>query len=62
MLKVHRTMKKFKIQSFLQKNLFKKNILNKLLSKFFTFFNVFKSPWKFSLNQFRKKNPKSLTV
>jgi len=52
-------MKKFKIQSFLQKNLFKKNILNKLLSKFFTFFNVFKSPWKFSLNQFRKKNIES---
>ena len=49
-------MKKFKIQSFLQKNFFKKNILNKMLSKFFTFFNTTKGTWKISLNQFKKKN------
>ena len=49
-------MKKFKIQSFLQKNFFKKNILNKLFSKFFSFFNVPKGTWKISFNQFSKKN------
>ena len=49
-------MKKFKIQSFLQKNFFKKNILNKTFSKFFTFFNMPKGPWKLSSNQFKKKN------
>ena len=49
-------MKKLKIQSFLQKTLFKKNILNKPFSKFFNLFNVPKSPWKFGLNQIRKKN------
>ena len=49
-------MKKFKIQSFLQKNLFKKNILSKLFSKFFTLFNMPKSTWKISFNQFKKKN------
>ena len=49
-------MKKFKIQSFLQKNFFKKNILNKLFSKFFTLFNMPKSTWKISFNQFKKKN------
>ena len=49
-------MKKFKIQSFLQKNLFKKNILIKMFSKFFTLFNMPKSTWKISFNQFKKKN------
>ncbi len=49
-------MKKFKIQSFLQKNFFKKNTLNKLFSKFFTFFNMPKSTWKISINQVKKKN------
>ena len=49
-------MKKFKIRSFLQKNFFKKNILNKMFSKFFTFFNMPKGTWKISLNQFKKKN------
>ena len=49
-------MKKFKIQSFFQKGFFKKNILNKLFSKFFTLFNVPKSTWKISFNQFKKKN------
>ena len=49
-------MKKFKIQSFLQKNFFKKNILSKLFSKFFTLFNMPKSTWKISFNQFKKKN------
>tara|TARA_B100001057_G_scaffold425849_1_gene449567 strand:+ start:21 stop:1586 length:1566 start_codon:yes stop_codon:yes gene_type:complete len=52
-------MKKFKIQSFLQKSLFKRNILNKSFSKFFTFFNMPKGPWKFNFNQFRKKNIES---
>ena len=32
-------MKKFKIQSFLQKNFIKKSILIKTFSKFFSFFN-----------------------
>ncbi len=49
-------MKKFKIQSFFQKGFFKKNILNKLFSKFFTLFNMSKSTWKTSFNQFKKKN------
>ena len=49
-------MKKFKIQSFLQKGFFKKNILSKLFSKFFTLFNMPKSTWKISFNQFKKKN------
>ena len=49
-------MKKFKIQSFLQKNFFKKNILNKMFSKFFTFFNMPKGTWKISFSQFKKKN------
>ena len=49
-------MKKFKIQYFLQKNFFKKNILSKLFSKFFTLFNMPKSTWKISFNQFKKKN------
>ena len=49
-------MKKFKIQSFLQKNFFKKNILNKTFSKFFTFYNITKSTFKIGFNQFKKKN------
>ena len=49
-------MKKFKIQSFIQKNVFKKNILNNLFSKFFSLFNMSKSSWKISFNQFNKKN------
>ncbi len=49
-------MKKFKIQSFFQKGYFKKNILNKLFGKFFTLFNMPKSIWKNSFNQFKKKN------
>ena len=49
-------MKKLKIQSFLQKNFFKKNILNKRFSKFLTFFNMPKGTWKISFNQFNKKN------
>ena len=49
-------MKKFKIQSFLQKNLFNKNILNKMFSKFFTLFNVPKRTSRFGFTQFRKKN------
>ena len=49
-------MKKFKIQSFIQKNFFKKNILNKLFSKFFTFFNMPKGTWNISFNQLKKKN------
>ena len=49
-------MKKFKIQSFLQKNFFKKNILTKIFSKFFTFFNMPKSTFKTSFDRFKKKN------
>ena len=49
-------MKKFKIQSFFQKNFFKKNILNKIFSVFIPLFNVPKSTWKIGLNQFKKKN------
>ena len=49
-------MKKFKIQSFFQKGFFKKNILNKLFSKFSKLFNMPKSTWKISFNQFKKKN------
>mgnify|MGYP001355036695 CR=1 FL=1 len=49
-------MKKFKIQSFLQKNFFKKNILNKMFSKFFMLFNMPKSTLKIGFNQFKKKN------
>ena len=49
-------MKKLKIQSFLQKNFFKKNILSKMFSKFFAFFNILKGTRKLSLNQFKKKN------
>ena len=49
-------MKKFKIRSFIQKNFFKKSILNKSFSKFFTFFNMPISTWKISFNQFKKKN------
>ena len=49
-------MKKFKIQSFFQKGFFKKNILIKLFSKFSTLFNMPKSTWKISFNQFKKKN------
>ena len=49
-------MKKFKIQSFLQKGFFKKNILNKMFSKFSTLINMPKSTWKFSFNQIKKKN------
>ena len=53
-------MKKFKIQSFLQKNFFKKNILNKMFSKFFTLFNITKSTSKIGFNQFKKKNIENL--
>ena len=49
-------MKKFKIQSFLQKNLFKKNILNKNFSKFFSSINLHKSTSKIGLSLFKKKN------
>ena len=49
-------MKKLKIQSFLQKNFFKKNILTKMFSKFFVFFNILKGTRKLSFNQFKKKN------
>ena len=49
-------MKKFKIQSFLQKGFFKKNLLNKIFSKFSTLFNIPNSTWKFSFNQIKKKN------
>jgi len=49
-------MKKFKIQPFLQKSIFKKNILNKMFSKFFTLFNMPKSTWKFNFNLIKKKN------
>jgi len=49
-------MKKFKIQSFFQKSIFKKNILNKLFSKFLTSFNMPKGAWKINFNQFKKKN------
>ena len=49
-------MKKFKIQSFLQKNFSRKNILNKLFSNFFTLFNMPKNAWKNSFNQLKKKN------
>ena len=49
-------MKKFKIQSFLQKNFFKKNILNKMFSKFFLIFNMSKSSWKIGFSQLNKKN------
>ena len=49
-------MKKFKIQSFLQKNFFKKNIPNKMFSKFFSIFNMSKSSWKIGFNQLNKKN------
>ena len=49
-------MKKLKIQSFLQKNFFKKNILSKTFSKFLPFFNMPKGPWKISLNQLNKKS------
>ena len=49
-------MKKFKIQSFLQKNFFKKNILNKMFSKFFTLFNTSKGTFKIGINQLKKKN------
>ena len=48
-------MKKFKIQSFLQKNFFKKNIFTKLFNRFFTFFNVPKGTLKLSFNQFKIK-------
>ena len=48
-------MKKFKIQSFIQKYFFKKNILNKLFSKFFTFFNMPKGTLNLSFNQLKKK-------
>ena len=49
-------MKKFKIQSFIQKNFFKKNILNNLFSKFFSLFNMSKSSWRINFNQLNKKN------
>ena len=49
-------MKKFKIQSFLQKNLFKKNILNKNFSKFFSSINLHKSTSKIGLSLFNRKN------
>ena len=49
-------MKKLKIHSFLQKNFFKKNILNKMFSKFFTLFNTSKGTFKIGFNQFKKKN------
>ena len=49
-------MKKFKIQSFLQKNFFKKNFLNKILSKISSLFNMSKSTWKINFNQLNKKN------
>ena len=52
-------MKKFKIQSFLQKSFFKKNILRKTLSKFFTLINISRGTWKISFNHFRKKNIES---
>ena len=52
-------MKKFKISSFFQKNFLKKNILNKMFSKFFTLFNMPKSTLKIGLNQFKKKNIES---
>ena len=49
-------MKKFKIQPFIQKNFFKKNILNNLFSKFFSLFNMSKSSWRINFNQLNKKN------
>jgi len=49
-------MKKFKIQSLLQKSIFKKNILNKMFSKFFTLFNTSKGTFKIGFNQLKKKN------
>ena len=49
-------MKKFKIQSFLQKNFFNKNILNKIFSAFFTLFNVSKRTNRFGFTKFKKKN------
>ena len=49
-------MKKFKIQSFVQKSFFKKNILNKTINKFIALFNLPKSINKIGLNQFNKKN------
>ena len=49
-------MKKFKIQSLLQKNLFKKNILTRNLSKFFSSINLHKSTSKIGLSLFKKKN------
>ncbi len=49
-------MKKFKIQTFFQKNFLKKNILNKMFSKFFSLFNMPKGALKIVLNQFKKKN------
>ena len=49
-------MKKFKFQTFLQKNLFKKNILNKTFSKLFSLFKMSKSSSKINFSQFNKKN------
>ncbi len=49
-------MKKFKIQSFLQKNLFKKNILIKNFNKFFSSINLHKSTSKIGLSLFKRKN------
>ncbi len=53
-------MKKFKIQSFLQKNFFKKNILVKNFSKFFTSINLNKSTSKIGISLFKKKNFENL--
>ena len=52
-------MKKFKIQSFLKKNFFNKNILNKIFSKFFTLFNVPKRTTRFGFTHLKKKNLES---
>ena len=49
-------MKKFKFQTILQKNLIKKNILNKTFSKFFSLFKMSKSSLKINFSQFNKKN------
>ncbi len=49
-------MKKFKIQSFLQKNFFKKNILIKNFSKIFSSINLHKSTIKFGSSLFKRKN------
>jgi len=52
-------MKKFKIQSFLKKNFYSKNVLNKIFSKFFTLFNVSKRTTRFGFTHLKKKNLES---